>query len=342
MANLDRFFSDTLKAIGAPPTKENINFLKNWQKHEGGWTNNSASFNPLNTTHGPGSSINSVGVKAFGDYGTGVKMTAQTMLNGRYPNIVTGLRSGNPYTTDISGDLSTWVSGSPTKGLSYAQRVMGGQKAGGRVPSVSQVPSVRKSTARRRTGLDTNANRNAQLAWINIAQNYAETGTVHNNAVARVLGAVDRLGTVEPPVAKGGALPRAKTRSELSGGVIDGVLAAAHEQIGKPYVFGSGPDTSSFDCSDLIQWAYKQVGINIPRTTGEMQAALPKKSWKDLQPGDLVMKTTPGGTNEGGHVVMYVGGGKVIAAPRTGTVVQYQPLSRFKNSGGYHVRGVVG
>jgi len=323
MANLDKFFADTLRTMGAPPTKENIAFLKNWQKHEGGWTNNSASFNPLNTTSGPGSSINSVGVKAFGDYGTGVKMTAQTMLNGRYPNIVAGLKAGNPYSTDISGDLSTWVSGSPTKGLSYAQKVMGDRKASGRVPLASPGPNVPvRGKTPRRGGLSKSASRSAQMAWINIAQNYAETGEVNNNSVARVLGAVDRLGTVEPPAPK---QAQAKTRSPLAGGVVDGVLAAAHNQVGKPYVFGSGPDTSSFDCSDLIQYAYKQMGIDIPRVTGDQIKVGQPVKWGQFKPGDLIF------SNGGGHVVMYVGGGKVIAAPRTGTVVQYQPVSQFKN-----------
>ena len=104
------------------------------------------------------------------------------------------------------------------------------------------------------------------------------------------------------------------------------LIAAADTQIGKPYLFGSGPDTSSFDCSDLIQWAYKQIGIDIPRTTyDQIKIGKPVK-WGEFQPGDLIF------SNGGGHVVMYVGGGKVISAPYTGQVVQYQPVSRFKNS----------
>ena len=113
-----------------------------------------------------------------------------------------------------------------------------------------------------------------------------------------------------------------------------GVIAAAQTQLGKPYVFGSGPSTDSFDCSDLVQWAYRQQGVDIPRTTYEQMKVLPKKSWKNLAPGDLLYK------NDGGHVVMYVGNGQVIAAPYTGTVVQHQPLSRFKDGGNYHVRYV--
>ncbi len=51
------------------------------------------------------------------------------------------------------------------------------------------------------------------------------------------------------------------------------------------------------------------------------------------QPGDPIYRKS------GGHVVIYAGGGKVIAAPHTGTVVQYQPLSNFPPSG-WEVRSI--
>jgi cell wall-associated NlpC family hydrolase len=105
-----------------------------------------------------------------------------------------------------------------------------------------------------------------------------------------------------------------------------GAVKAAASQLGKPYVFGSGPDTSSFDCSDLIQWSYKQIGVNIPRDTYGQMKVLPPKSWADLQPGDPIYR------KNGGHVVLYAGNGKVLAAPHTGANVQYQPLSNFPQS----------
>jgi len=98
-------------------------------------------------------------------------------------------------------------------------------------------------------------------------------------------------------------------------------VRAAATQIGKPYQFGSGPSTQSFDCSDLIQWSYRQMGISLPRTTFQ-QINVGKPVRGPLQPGDLVFPTRH-------HVVMYVGNGKVIAAPHTGTVVQYQDLASF-------------
>jgi cell wall-associated NlpC family hydrolase len=93
----------------------------------------------------------------------------------------------------------------------------------------------------------------------------------------------------------------------------------SRQALGKPYVFGSGPGTDSFDCSDLIQWTYRQIGINLPRVTYDQLKEGRSVKGQKLQPGDLIFPHR-------GHVVMYVGGGKVIAAPYTGTVVQYQPV----------------
>lgn len=105
---------------------------------------------------------------------------------------------------------------------------------------------------------------------------------------------------------------------------VGGVIAFAGSQIGKPYVFGSGPDFKSFDCSDLIQAAYKAIGVKLPRDTyGQIKAGRPV-SLQNIQPGDLVFPSK-------GHVVLYIGNGQVIAAPHTGALVQYQNLSDFGN-----------
>lgn len=118
-----------LRAIGAPVTPQNMKFLSTWQRWEGGHTKNDARFNWLNTTRGTGRSINGVGVKAFGDFNTGVRYTAETLMNGKYDDIVRGLSKGDPYKFDVSSGLQTWVSGSPTGNPGYAAKVMGGSSA---------------------------------------------------------------------------------------------------------------------------------------------------------------------------------------------------------------------
>lgn len=104
------------------------------------------------------------------------------------------------------------------------------------------------------------------------------------------------------------------------------ILQVADAQIGKPYVWGAeSPQEGGFDCSGLIDWAYRQAGIKLPgrlTTQTAIKQGISVKG-KPYQPGDWII------TKGGGHMVMYVGNGQVIAAPRTGEVVRYQPASDF-------------
>ncbi|WP_131737646.1 C40 family peptidase [Actinomadura roseirufa] len=102
-------------------------------------------------------------------------------------------------------------------------------------------------------------------------------------------------------------------------------IAYAHAQLGKPYAWGAaGP--SAFDCSGLTHAAYHAAGITIPRVSGAQWRHGPRIPHDREQPGDLVFfNSGPGtSTNNPGHVGLVIGGGKMIAAPHTGTVVQIQ------------------
>jgi cell wall-associated NlpC family hydrolase len=97
-------------------------------------------------------------------------------------------------------------------------------------------------------------------------------------------------------------------------------VAFAFAQLGKPYVYGAtGPD--SYDCSGLVQAAWADAGVSIPRTTYEQWAALPHIPLSELQPGDLILY------NGESHVAIYVGNGNIIDAPHTGAVVEEIPES---------------
>jgi len=100
-------------------------------------------------------------------------------------------------------------------------------------------------------------------------------------------------------------------------------FAFAH--IGDPYLYG-GTGPSSWDCSGLVQGAYKSSGVTVPRTSEDQWARLPKvPAGAPLQPGDLVFFGTPA---DASHVGIYVGDGKMINAPRTGLNVQVDSISR--------------
>jgi cell wall-associated NlpC family hydrolase len=92
-------------------------------------------------------------------------------------------------------------------------------------------------------------------------------------------------------------------------------VAFAYAQLGKPYQWGAtGP--GAYDCSGLVQAAWAAAGVSIPRTTYDQWASLPHVSSSALEPGDLLF------FDGIGHVSMYVGGGYMIDAPRTGLTVE--------------------
>jgi hypothetical protein len=139
---------DVLKTLGAPVTTGNLRLLRSWQRWEGGHTNNKATYNWLNTTKGkqfPG--INSVGVRAYPDYRTGIAYTADTIIGG-YPGMVEALRAGKPYASNyregILSDLSKWVSGSRTARLDYGQKILGMSSSQSFTPAVNKAPSVKQ------------------------------------------------------------------------------------------------------------------------------------------------------------------------------------------------------
>ena len=98
------------------------------------------------------------------------------------------------------------------------------------------------------------------------------------------------------------------------------ILEAAGTRVGSPYVWGAtGP--SSFDCSGLTSWAYKEAGISIPRTSQAQIGGGTQVSKADLQPGDIVAFYSGAS-----HVGIYAGNGQVVHAPYSGTSVSYAPL----------------
>jgi len=98
-------------------------------------------------------------------------------------------------------------------------------------------------------------------------------------------------------------------------------VAFAEAQVGKPYVYGAaGP--RGFDCSGLTMAAWAAAGVSMSHSSSAQAYEFPAVSEKDIAVGDLVIYY---GSMH--HVGIYVGGGKVIHAPYTGTVVQYAPIN---------------
>ncbi|GIW07530.1 MAG: hydrolase Nlp/P60 [Dehalococcoidia bacterium] len=116
------------------------------------------------------------------------------------------------------------------------------------------------------------------------------------------------------------------------------VVALARAQIGMPYVWGGATPQTSFDCSGLIQWVYRQAGVAVPRTAQQQYDATVRLTPDQLQPGDLVFFTRTYPSSEFiTHVGLYVGNGRMINAPTEGDVVREMPV--FSGYWGAHYAG---
>ncbi|MGP3917743.1 C40 family peptidase [Nonomuraea sp. 10N515B] len=103
------------------------------------------------------------------------------------------------------------------------------------------------------------------------------------------------------------------------------VLAYAHAQLGKPYLWGAeGPN--SFDCSGLTMRAYQAAGITIPRVAADQWRHAPPIPAGHEQPGDLAFFRME--ADGPGHVGLVRGGGQMIHAPNRHTVVQIGSYQR--------------
>lgn len=100
----------------------------------------------------------------------------------------------------------------------------------------------------------------------------------------------------------------------------------AASKIGLPYVWG-GNGPNGYDCSGLMQQAYRAAGLSIMRVAADQYRAGPEVALSAIAPGDLVFwATNPARKSSIHHVAMYVGGGKMIEAPHTGAFVRLVPL----------------
>ncbi|MGW1889455.1 NlpC/P60 family protein [Streptomyces sp. NPDC002004] len=144
-----------------------------------------------------------------------------------------------------------------------------------------------------------------------------------------------RIGADDPDTYGGGArASRSASRQVPSGSAVLApnaraatAVAYAYKALGSPYVWGAaGPN--AFDCSGLVQAAYRSAGVSLPRTTYDQINAGQRISRADLRPGDLVFFYS--GIS---HVGIYVGDGRMIHAPNPSAPVRLAPIDQMPFAG---------
>jgi hypothetical protein len=101
----------------------------------------------------------------------------------------------------------------------------------------------------------------------------------------------------------------------------DRAVRFARRLLGTPYRWGGDSPRTGFDCSGFVRFVYGHFGVELPHSSYADFDRGKRVPLGSLRPGDLVF------FDGVGHVGMYIGGGRFIHAPHTGTDVQVTSLS---------------
>jgi len=116
-------------------------------------------------------------------------------------------------------------------------------------------------------------------------------------------------------------LPQPSQHGETMHRLIDGAL----DLVGIRYRRGGSSAESGFDCSGFVVYVFlEQLGLRLPRTSGEISRAGEHVSRSDLKPGDLVFFNTL--RRAFSHVGIYLGDNQFVHAPRPGTAVRVEDI----------------
>jgi peptidoglycan DL-endopeptidase CwlO len=133
-----------------------------------------------------------------------------------------------------------------------------------------------------------------------------------------------RLAQQEEDADQKRSLAAAKSAKAVSGraGI---ALKFAFKQIGDRYVFGAA-GMQYWDCSGLTMRAFRTAGVSLPHSSAAQSRMGKPVSRSQLRPGDLIFFGRPVS-----HVGIYVGGGKMVHAPRSGSRVKVASASNMGN-----------
>ncbi|WP_338677336.1 C40 family peptidase [Streptomyces sp. SCSIO 30461] len=128
-------------------------------------------------------------------------------------------------------------------------------------------------------------------------------------------------------------LSASKSAVSAPSGSVGTVISFLKAQLGDAYVMGAtGPN--AWDCSSLVQAAYRQVGVDLPRVSQDQSTAGTQVSLDNLQVGDILYW---GGAGSAYHTGVYIGDGQYLDAANPGKGVVIQDLSGYPASGAVRV-----
>jgi cell wall-associated NlpC family hydrolase len=115
---------------------------------------------------------------------------------------------------------------------------------------------------------------------------------------------------------------RSQVPVSVASPVFGTAINEASRYLGTPYVYGGSSPQTGFDCSGLVQWSYRQAGIQLPRTAQQQWDSTVRIPAQAAQAGDLVFfhSTYNAGTPIT-HVGIYLGNGQMLSAVNDGVQI---------------------
>ncbi|WP_371494239.1 C40 family peptidase [Kitasatospora sp. NBC_00374] len=114
--------------------------------------------------------------------------------------------------------------------------------------------------------------------------------------------------------------------SSAAAGSYEAAVQFALGEVGLPFIWGgNGPD--GYDCSGLVQQAYRRAGVSLPRVANDQYAATTPISSSSLRRGDLLFWSVTGKAADIEHVAIYLGNNQYVEAARPGTKIRISTLS---------------
>lgn len=223
----------------------------------------------------------------------------------------------------IDQSLALFLSADPDSYLDKASTLE--QLSGQQVEAVQKIQAKQRALAQQRqeasgklTDLDATRKELGEKKKVS-SDKLAEAQALLNSLTAQERSQIKD----EDSRASRGAGDRVDLGDVKPSGRAGAALAAAQTKIGSAYISGhTGP--SSFDCSGLTQWAYKQAGVRISRTTFTQINDGTRIGKSQLQPGDLVFFY-----GDLHHVGLYAGNGTVLHASNPRGGVKYESINNM-------------
>ncbi|WP_206518152.1 NlpC/P60 family protein [Rhodococcus sp. X156] len=185
---------------------------------------------------------------------------------------------------------------------------------------ISQIESTLSSLSGSRSASARSATTTLGTAALGTAAAATASGPRAQFLAAQVPSAAQGTSTAESFSVQ---LASAASDTSRSGGGVtgDAVVAAAKKYLGVPYVWG-GTSATGLDCSGLVQRAYGDLGVTLPRVAADQaKSGTAVASLAQAKPGDLLAFGQPVD-----HIAIYVGNNQMIAAPQPGENVKIQSV----------------